>query len=344
VQTFLTDLYPLLPVSLLLAGYTLGVLFERVVMNRLRSLAKRSSSQLDDILLEALKGVTTTGFALLGFYGAIVTLRESPELIHRLEQILMIVTVAYGTMVVARLAVSYVNFYATKVQGVLPSSSIFGNLTRAVIYVLGLLVVLGSLNISITPLLTALGVGGLAVALALQDTLSNFFSGLQIIGSRQVRTGDYIQLETGEEGYVLDVTWRNTTIREPANNTVIVPNSKLASSRVRNFYQPDRELALVVEVGVSYDSNLEHVERVTVEVAREVQKTVPGGIPDFEPIVLYHTFRDSSIGFVTVLRVEEASYRAALKHAFMKQLHLRYRQEGIEIPFPTRTVLMKRNP
>jgi len=343
MQKLLSDPYSLLAIILLVAGCIFGVVFERVVMGRLRRMARRSASRLDDIVLEALKGVTMAGFTLLGFYGAIVTLPASP-LVSPLRKLLLIATVAYCTMVVARLAVAYINHYATQVQGVLPSTSIFSNLARAVIYILGLLVMLESLDVRITPILTALGVGGLAVALALQDTLSNLFSGLQIIGSRQVRPGDFIQLESGEEGYVIDVTWRNTTIREPANNTIIVPNSKLASSRVRNFYQPDRELAVTVDVGVSYDSDLEKVERITLEVAREIMKTVPGGVPDAEPVVFYTKFQDSSISFVAVLRGKEAAYRAALKHAFMKRLHERFRQEGIQIPFPARTVYMKQNP
>jgi small-conductance mechanosensitive channel len=343
MQRLLSDPYSLLAIILLVAGCTLGVVFERVVMGRLRYLAQRSASLLDDIVLDALKGVTMAGFSLLGFYGAIVTLGTSP-LRNPLNKLLLIVTVAYCTMVVARFAVAYINHYARQAQGVLPTTSIFSNLARAVIYVLGLVVILDSLNYKITPILTALGVGGLAVALALQDTLSNLFSGLQIIGSRQVRPGDFIQLESGEEGYVIDVTWRNTTIREPANNTIIVPNSKLASSRVRNFYQPDRELAVTVEVGVSYDSDLDHVERVTMEVAREIMNTVPGGVADAEPGVQFTKFGDSSINVVAVLRGKEAAYRGALRHAFMKRLHERFKQEGIEIPFPVRTVYMKQSP
>jgi small-conductance mechanosensitive channel len=344
VQNFLADLdlYLLVPIVLLLAGYALGALLERVVTLRLRRLAERSSSHFDDVLLQSLKGVVTAGFALLGFYGAIITLRVNPTVSGYLQKTLLIATIAYGTVVTARLAVGYVNLYAAKMRGTLPSTSIFSNLTRAAIYIIGLLVILATEGVSISPILATLGVGGLAVALALQDTLSNLFSGLQLIGSRQVRPGDFIQLDSGEEGYVVDITWRNTSIREPSNNTVIVPNSRLASSRVRNYYQPDRELSVAVKVGVSYESNLEAVERVTMEVARDVVRTVPGGVPDAEPVVLYTAFADASIDFVVVLRGKEASYRAALTHAFIKQLHERYLQEGIEIPFAPRAVYTKK--
>jgi small-conductance mechanosensitive channel len=122
---------------------------------------------------------------------------------------------------------------------------------------------------------------------------------------------------------------------------VVVPNAQLAASRFRNYYQPDRELAALVQVGVSYDSDLEKVERVTIEVARCVMKEVPGGVPTFEPFIRYHTFGDSSIGFTVVLRGREFADQHVLKHQFVKRLSVRFMEEGIEIPFPIRTVLMK---
>ena len=134
-----------------------------------------------------------------------------------------------------------------------------------------------------------MGIGGLAVALALQDTLSNLFSGLQIIASRQVRIGDYVKLNTGEEGYVTDITWRNTTIRAIPDNMIIVPNSKLASTILTNYHQPAKVMSVIVQIGVSYDSDLAKVEKITLEVAKEILREIEGGIPDFEPFIRYHT-------------------------------------------------------
>ena len=150
-----------------------------------------------------------------------------------------------------------------------------------------------------------------------------------------------MRLETGEEGYVIDITWRNTTIRALPNNIIIVPNSKLASAVIVNYYLPQREMAVLVQVGVSYDSDLEEVERVTVEVAKEVMREVEGGVPEFEPFIRYHTFADFSINFTVILRAREFVGQYLIKHEFIKRLHKRYQQEGIEIPFPIRTVYMK---
>ena len=214
--------------------------------------------------------------------------------------------------------------------------------TRIIVFIIGILIILHSLGISITPILTALGVGGLAVALALQDTLSNLFAGLHIILTRQIKPGDYIKLETGEEGYVVDITWRNTTIRELPNNYIIIPNLKLAQAIVKNHYLPDREISVTVQLGVSYDSDLEKVERVTIEVAKEVMMEVPGGIPEFQPFIRYHTFGDFSINFTVIMRCREFTDQYLIKHEFIKRLHKRYKDEGIIIPFPIRTVYINK--
>jgi small-conductance mechanosensitive channel len=186
--------------------------------------------------------------------------------------------------------------------------------------------------------LTALGVGSLAVALALQDTLSNLFSGFYIIANKQIRTGEYIKLDSGQEGYLVDIGWRTTRIRVLANNMIIIPNAKLGSAIVTNFHMPDKEMGLVLQVGVSYSSDLEKVEKVTIEVARETLRGVSGGVESFEPFVRYNSFGDSAIQFSVILRVKEFTDQYLVTHEFIKRLHKRYNLEGIDIPFPQRTV------
>ncbi len=168
---------------------------------------------------------------------------------------------------------------------------------RIVVVMIGLLVVLNGLGLSITPILTALGVGGLAVALALQDTLANLFAGLYLTVAKHIRIGNYIRLSSGEEGYLVDIDWRASRLRQLSNNTVLVPNAKFSQSIVTNYHLPDLELAVVIEASVDYASDLERVERIATEVARDVMQTVPGGVPGFEPFVRYHTFGDPGIGF-----------------------------------------------
>ena len=186
--------------------------------------------------------------------------------------------------------------------------------------------------------LATLGVGGLAVALALQDTLSNLFSGFHIMLARQVKVGDFIKLESGEEGYVTDINWRTTKVKMLPNNVVLIPNSKLAQAIIVNYYLPDKETAVLVQAGVHYDSDLKKVEKVTCEVAKQVMKLVPGGVPGFDPFIRYHTFADSSINFTVILRAGEFVDQYLIKHEFIKRLHERYQKEGIVIPYPIRAV------
>jgi small-conductance mechanosensitive channel len=122
---------------------------------------------------------------------------------------------------------------------------------------------------------------------------------------------------------------------------VIVPNSKLASTLVTNYHQPEKEMAVLVQVGVSYQSDLKKVERITIEVAREVMRDVEGGVREFEPFTRYHTFGDSGINFSVIMRGREFTDQFLIKHEFIKRLHERYQQEGIEIPFPIRTIHIK---
>jgi small-conductance mechanosensitive channel len=203
---------------------------------------------------------------------------------------------------------------------------------------IGLLIVLNALGISITPILATLGVGGLAVALALQDTLANLFAGFHIIVSKQVRIGDYVKLESGQEGYVTDINWRTTKIQMLANNVVLVPNDKLAKVIVTNYYLPEKNMSVLVQVGVHYGSDLGKVEEITCDVARRVLREITGGVPDFEPFIRYHTFGDSSINFSVILRVGEFVNQYLVKHEFIKRLHERYAREGIVIPYPIRAI------
>jgi small-conductance mechanosensitive channel len=245
------------------------------------------------------------------------------------------------TMVLARIAKGLLQIRSGRDDSVIPTTSILGNIAKILVYCLGFILILQTFGVAITPLLTALGVGGLAVALALQPTLSNLFSGLQIIASGKINIGDFVQLEGGQKGFIRDITWRNTTIETAQNNVIIVPNSKMADSIIENFFLTDRQITFNVAVGVGYESDLEKVERVSVQVAKEVLQKYEGGIRDFEPFVRFYNFGDSSIDLKIFLRVKEYADQFLITSEFIKELHKRYNQENINIPFPIRTVYMK---
>ncbi len=130
-------------------------------------------------------------------------------------------------------------------------------------------------------------------------------------------------------------------MRQLSNNLVVIPNGQLAKTNMINYTRPEQQLTVLVQVGVGYDSDLEHVEKVTTEVVAEVMAEITGAVPDHEPAVRFHTFGDSRIGFTVILGVGEFSDQYRIKHEFIKRLHQRYRTEGIRIPAPTRTVALQ---
>ncbi|MFC5724240.1 mechanosensitive ion channel family protein [Streptomyces gamaensis] len=310
----------------------------RVLLRRLGERARRTRWSGDDIIVDVLRTLAPWGAVAAGVAAAAAALPLTRTAGQAVNQVVTVLMILVATLTAARVIGTLVRTVAQSRSGVAGSATIFVNITRIAVLAMGFLIVLQTLGISIAPLLTALGVGGLAIALALKDTLANLFAGVHILVSKTVQPGDYIRLSSGEEGYVVDINWRNTVVEQLSNNLVIIPNAKLAGTNMINFTQPEQKLSVTVQVGVGYDSDLERVERITLDVAASVMKDVTGAVPDHEPAVRFHTFGDSRIGFTVILGVGEFSDKYRVKHEFIKRLHQRYRAEDIRIPAPERTV------
>lgn len=340
---FLNDRFAegwLMPVVAVALAVAVGWVLERVVVTRLQRWASTTSWRGDDVVLAAVKGLTRIWVLLLGVAVAahLAPISEHQrDLLHRAVQVLWIVT---ATIAASRIATGMFAVWCERVPQI-GSTTILRNVIAAAVWALGGLVLLQSLGISIAPVLTAMGVGGLAAALALQDTLANVFSGIRIIMARQVRPGDFVRLDSGQEGTIADIGWLNTSVRTMADDLVLVPNSKLSAAVVVNCTLPVSTHTLVVPCSVAYGSDLERVERVAAEVAAEVIAATEGGLPERAPVARFSEFQDSGIGFNTVMWVRDYPARFLVRHHFIKALHARFAREGIEIPYPTRTVLMK---
>jgi len=331
----------ILPIGIFLGSIILGVICQVILFNWLKRLTKKTKWRGDEIIIQSLQGWVLFWFVIIGLYFALPQIIIDTQALLIINKILLVATILSVTIVLSRIAVGFVDLWTEKIKEAIPKTTILVNITRVFVLIIGILIILHSLGISIAPILAGLGIGGLAVALALQDTLSNLFAGLQIIVSRQLKPGDYVKLSTGEDGYVVDITWRNTTIREFSNNLIIIPNAKLAQTIVKNYYLPEKGLVVLVEVGVSYESDLEKVEEIVLDVAKEVLKEVPGGVKDFEPFVRYNKFGEFSINLSVFLRAEEFANQFLIKHEFIKRLHRRFKQENIKFPYPVRTVYLE---
>ena len=206
---------------------------------------KGSHSHLEVILVDSLRTPLLIWFLMLGLDLAIRSSEVPTKIADRIEVWLTVLWIISLTLMRSRSAGNLVRFYGSRFAGDLPVTSLSKNLAQIFVVLIGALSILHYLNISVTPLLTALGVGGLAVALALQDTLSNLFGGFYITVAGQIRLGDYIRLNSGEEGYISDISWRSTTIRGPGNNLIIIPNATMAKAIITNFNLPEKRMRVL---------------------------------------------------------------------------------------------------
>lgn len=318
-------------------GLLVGLVADFILQRYMKKFAARTTWEGDDLIIHALANKLPFWGLIAGMLLSLPFVPLPVKLMHGAQKGLLVVLIFWVTQVVSFIASGLIAVSATSDFGG-SSTSIFRVLARIGVWGIGFTVLMHQLGINVAPILTALGVGGLAVALALQDTLSNLFAGIHIILSRQVRIGDYIRLDGGTEGYVLDINWRNTTVKAQLNNLIVIPNNKVSTAIVTNHALPEPELLLIVPVVVGYKNDLAKVETVTIEVAREVITNVPGGVSGAEPVVRFNAVNESTLGFNVIFRVQQFDAQFLIRHEFIKRLHQRYVAEGIDLPFPRRVV------
>lgn len=204
------------------------------------------------------------------------------------------------------------------------------------VFALGALVVLDILGIPITPLLAGLGIGGLAVALAVSPTIASFIAGTYVVAEGHISEGDYVEIDSERAGFVESIGWRSTVLRSRFNNMIVVPNSLITESILTNYTTPTPAVTGIVENGVSYDSDLKQVEQVSLEVAREVIDDSEHANKEFEPVFRFFQFGDSNINFRIIFQGIDRVAMFAIQHEIIMRLHARFKDEGIEINYPVR--------
>lgn len=316
------------------------LLVKKVAFTLIKRLTLKTNTRLDDIILKAANlPVTMMVFASgAAIIEQTIPRETSQPLTGHFVLILKAVTVVAVVLFLDKFVSCLIKEYSPRIEILRTTEGVARGFVRFMVIGLGFLILMDSFGISITPLIASLGIGSLAVALALQPTLENLFSGIQIVTDKPILVGQFVKLESGEEGYVHKIGWRSTWIRTLSNSIVVIPNKILANARLINYHYPDKELAVLVEVGVHYGSDLEKVEQLTIEVAKETLKATPGGVANFVPFIRFHTFADFSINFTVIMRGHEFVDQYLLKHEFIKRLHKRYNEEGIVIPYPVEAV------
>jgi small-conductance mechanosensitive channel len=330
-----------LPLAIFLTTFLIGCLIRRLLLRALNAWSARTGRRGGLIMIQALRAPILIWSLILAVHLGM----QASELPRRYTQIgseiLLVLWVCSLTLMCMRLVGDLVRLYGDQIPGALPVTTLTRNLAQIAVVILGASLLLNHFDLSLAPILTALGVGGLAVALALQDTLSNLFGGFYVAVARQVRPGDYIKLNTGEEGYVTDIGWRCTTIRALANNMIIVPNAKLSQAIVTNYSLPEKRMGSSLQVGVNMDSDPDRVERILLEIGTHAVLEIPGLLADPQPSVAFEPgITESGLGFTLNYQVAEFGAQANVRNELRRRVLRRFREEGIGTPFPTRTVYL----
>ncbi|MEP7353348.1 MAG: mechanosensitive ion channel family protein [Acidobacteriota bacterium] len=346
LSQLLSDLASINPMSWLLSGFAFaavvlaGLTLRRIFLSRMLAWGRGSSARLDGIFGDALRGPWTLWTAILGLYAATEVSDLPVRFTHVTDRLLLALWIISLTWVLARLSGGLVRIHGARADGTAGSGTLPQVLTSVVVGMLGALTLLNMFGIDVRPWLAALGVGGLAVALALQDTLSNFFAGFYVSVAGQIRVGDFVQLEGGPKGYVYDIGWRTTTLRELTNNLVIIPNNKLSQSIITNYHFPDSRTVLSIPVSAANENDAAQVENTLVDIVKKAAAEVPGILLTPPPRARLLGFGDS-LQFTLAVQIESYEMQFDIQDELRKRILLRFRQDRIIIPAPVRAVAIQ---
>jgi small-conductance mechanosensitive channel len=219
----------------------------------------------------------------IGFQLGTIRLAQLDALVKRwLNQLYIAIYVVIATVITWRLLDALVEWYQKEVEPKRDRHQVDTILlllhrgARVLLVSISVIMLLSLYNINVNALIAALGVGGLALSLAAQDTLSNVISGIMIMLDQPFRVGDRIEIQgLGTWGDVVDIGLRSTRIRTRDNRLVIVPNNTISTDQVVNYTYPDPQYRIQIEIGIGYGQDIERVRQVLVDTVRQVDGVLP---------------------------------------------------------------------
>ena len=335
---------PAIAAVIVLIGFVVAFLVHKLIFPLIIRFTRWTPSDLDSRLIRSLRWPATLGIlALAGFLAVTVGL-ELGEDQERANTVAGAAGLVVGIIAVAGLLSAAVDWYlvtlASRTNHVV-DVRLFPLIRRVgglVVYGIGALLVLDVMDINISPLIAGLGLGGLAVALAIQPTLANLFAGTYVMTEGVIDTGDYIELESGVAGYVVEVGWRSTRIRTWGNNLVVIPNARFAETIITNYQQPVSAVNVYLTCGVSYDSDLDLVEEISREVMDDLLQNDDNAVKSYGSWFAFNAFGESNVDFWLFLQAKDRIASFSLQSALIKDLHRRFNDEGITINYPVRTL------
>ncbi len=336
---------PVLSIAVVVISMLVAALVHFAMFPLVTRLTHHTPTELDDVIIRAVRLPINVAIVVLGVYLSLTLTLDLPAGVqHAIDLGARALGVLLFVVLVGRVF-SRVMDWAIAEQDKREHHTVDTRLLLmlrrvlvGLIYALGLLLVINTLGIPISPLIAGLGLGGVAVALAIQPTLSNLFAGTYVMTEGVVSPGDYIEMEGGVAGYVLEVGWRSTRLRTWGNNLVVVPNARFAETIITNYYEPTPPVNVYLTCGVSYDSDLARVEAVSMDVMNEVLESSPHGVREYGAYFGFENFGESNVDFWLFVQARDRLASFELRSELINELHRRFDEEGIVINYPVRAI------
>ena len=315
-----------------------------VIIPLAQRLSHHTETELDDLVFRAIRRPVSLIILVLGGYLAVIIPTDLTAGQRDVVNALFTAAAILAALVlITRLLSVSLDWYISRLSVDQRSATahilpILRKVAVIIVYAIGVMLMLDALGISIGPLIASLSLGGLAVALAIQPTLSNVFAGTYVATENVISPGDYIELEGGIAGYVIEVSLRSTRIRTWENQLVVIPNSRLAESIVTNYSEPTPPINVFLTCRVSYSSDLDRVEAVSRDVMARVLEESPHAVKDYGSYFAFDTFGESNVDFWLFIQAKDRLASFELRSELVNELHRRFSAEGIVISYPVRVL------
>lgn len=303
-----------------------------------RRITKFTKFKLDDKIIDLVHKPIFLTVIVIGAIYTIQFLNASEKIIFYTNGILYsVLTIIWG-ICVARISNLIIENSVYKMADLTGLSRevipLIENVWKVVIVAAGFMVILSLWKVSITPLLASAGIAGAAVAFAAKDTIANFFGGISIFVDRPYKIGDYIVLDTGERGEVVEIGIRSTRIKTRDDILISIPNSIIANTKIINESAPIPNFRVRIPIGVAYGSDIDIVEKTLVEIASQNENI----LKEPEPRARFREFGESSLNFELLCWAREPALRGLTVHELNKEIYKKFNEIGIKIPFPQRDI------
>jgi len=328
---------------ILFVFYVLSQLIIFVSQKIILKLTKRTKTEIDDLIVAKTNKPLSIILLLIGLRLAIIPHSIRPDILDIIEHIitsLIIVIITYIVITVVNILInSWGQRFASRTESKFDDEVVvlFQKFSRIIISFIGLIFILDVWGVKVGPLLASLGIAGIAVAFALQNTLGNIFGGISLIADRSIIVDDFIRLDDGTEGYIKEIGLRSTKIRSRDGDLIILPNGILANSKIYNYHKPSLITRVTVEFGVKYGSDIEVVKKIVMNELTKIRNI----LKDPAPQVIFHELGDYSLKFRAYFWIDSIEKKIETRETAVTAIYNALNKNKIGIPFPTKTVYLK---